>query len=255
MRWIKKSGFGAMLGFSIFSIVPLGVAQAEPIVIKYEGPASQSYKPGKKLQPSAKISLKAGEVLTVLDERGTRTLRGPGTFSASSATSASSVSNTSLARLVKTGSVRRARTGAVRGDAQLQQKALSPNLWFVDVSKSTRFCVADFENIQLWRANGAEAQQLTASDGISGHSAAIRFGKGSTVARWPSAITPKDGGSYILSVQGKPDKVTLEFVKVDLTGGERIDVMASKLLEKGCQTQSELLAATFAQADPVASEG
>jgi hypothetical protein len=255
MRWIKTSGFGAMLGFGILSIVPLGAAHAEPIVIKYEGPASQLYKPGKKLQSSAKISLKAGEVLTVLDERGTRTLRGPGTFSASSATSASSVSNTSLARLVKTGSVRRARTGAVRGDAQPQAKPLSPNLWFVDIGKSARFCVADFENLQLWRANGAESQQVTATDGASGQSASVRFGKGATTMRWPSAITPRDGGTYTLAIPGRTDKVSLEFVKVNLTGGERIDLMASKLIEKGCQAQSELLAATFAQADPAPSEG
>jgi hypothetical protein len=255
MRWTRNSICTAILSLGAAAIIPAAALNAEPIVIKYEGPSSQNYKPGKKLLASAKISLKAGEVLTVLDERGTRTLRGPGTFSATSSANAGNVSNTSLATLIKTSSVRRARTGAVRGESGVQQTAVNPNLWFVDISKGGKICVADFKSIQLWRANTAEAQQISASEGTSGSAATVKFGKGRTTANWPSNIVPRDGGIYSLSVPGKAEKVALQLVSVDVTGQERLDIMASKLLDRGCQVQSELLAATFAQVDPLPVKG
>lgn len=255
MRWIKPRKSAAILSLGILAAMPATALHAEPIVIKYEGPNSQNYKPGKKLMSNAKISLKSGEILTVLDERGTRTLRGPGTFSATSSANAGNVSNTSLAALIKTNSVRRARTGAVRGESGVQQTAVNPNLWFVDISKGGKLCVADFQNLQLWRANTSESQQISASDNSSGSSAIVKFSKGRTTASWPSNISPKDGGRYNLSVPGKAEKITLELVSVDVTGQERLDTLASKLLDRGCQVQSELLAATFAQADPSPTKG
>lgn len=255
MRWTKNSKVAAILSFIMVTAIPATSVQAEPIVIKYEGPASQNYKPGKKLQPNAKISLKPGEVLTVLDERGTRTLRGPGTFSASSSSRAASVSSTSLAALIKTSSVRRARTGAVRGESPPAQATLNPNLWFVEIGKSGKYCVADFNNLQFWRADASGVQQLTATDNMSGVNAPVKFDKGRTTARWPSTVSPKNGNSYTISIPGKAQKLKLELVGVQIADDERLDTMASKLLDRGCLAQSELLAATFAQSDPTPAGG
>lgn len=255
MRWIERSRAAALASLCLIAAIPVTALQAEPVVIKYEGPNSQNYKPGKKLLPMAKISLKAGEVLTVLDERGTRTLRGPGTYSASSAVGAGNVSNTNLATLIKASSVRRARTGAVRGEGLPQQTQLSPNLWYVDIKKSAKFCVADFQSLQLWRSDAAETQSAIAIASASGGNATVKFGKGRSTVRWPSAITPVDGGRYTIAGPGGADKISIEMVKVDITGEERLDTMASKLLDRGCQVQSELLAATFAQAEPPPAGG
>ena len=249
MRWIKKSKAAALASLCLIAAIPFAGLQAEPVVIKYDGPNSQNYKPGKKLLPTAKISLKAGEILTVLDERGTRTLRGPGTFSASSAVSASRVSNTSLASLIKTSSVRRARTGAVRGETPPQQTHLSPSLWYVDIKKSAKFCVADFQSLQLWRSGATDTQPALTIASASGGNATVKFGKSRTTVRWPSAITPVDGGKYTIAGPGNADKISIEMVKIDVTGEERLDTLAVKLLDRGCQAQSELLAATFAQAE------
>lgn len=255
MRWIKDIRLTALAVIGLLAVTPIDGANAEPIVIKYEGPASQTYKPGKRLSSSSKISLKSGEILTVLDERGTRILRGPGTFSASSSANAANVSNTSLATLVRTSTVRRARTGAVRGDAKSLQAALSPNLWYLDYGKGGQYCVADFQNLRLWRPDASETKMLTTTDKATGKTASVKLGKGSTTARWPAEIAPTDGGIYALSVPGKADNMVLSLVKIDVTGDERIDVMAAKLIERGCQTQSELLAATFAQYDAANSAG
>jgi hypothetical protein len=255
MRWIKDIRLSALAALGLLAVAPVDEANAEPIIIKYEGPATQTYKPGKRLALTSRISLKSGEILTVLDERGTRILRGPGTFSASSSANAASVSNTSLATLVRTSTVRRARTGAVRGDAKPAQAALSPNLWYVDYGKGGKYCVADFQNLRLWRPDASEAKMLIATDRATGKTASVKLGKGSTTARWPTEIAPADGGTYALSVPGKADNMLLDLVKIDVTGEERIDVMAAKLIERGCMAQSELLAATFAQTDAGGSAG
>ncbi len=255
MHWIKRGRTAPLVSLWFIAAIPVTALQAEPIVIKYEGPNGQNFKPGKKLLSTVKISLKTGEILTVLDERGTRILRGPGTYSASSAISAGSVSNTNLATLIKTSSVRRARTGAVRGENVSSQTQLSPNLWYVDVSKSSKICVADFQSLQLWRSDASQGQPSVTIVSASGGDATTRFGEGRSTVRWPSTITPVDGGRYSISVSGNAGKTSIEMVKIDVTGEERLDTMASKLLDRGCQAQSELLAETFAQAEPAPAGG
>lgn len=255
MRWTINSIGTVLLSLGMAGLVPITALQADPIVIKYEGPSSQSYKPGKKLVPNTKINLKSGEILTVLDERGTRTLRGPGTFSASSPSNGGTVSQTSLARLIKTSSVSRARTGAVRGGPSDDQVRTNPNLWFIDISKSAKICVADFQNIQLWRSNTQISQQITTADSRNGGYAPVIFRKGEASVRWPSSVTPTEKGRYTIAVQGESAIVDVELVKVDITGEETLDIMAAKLLDKGCQVQSEQLAATFAQSDATPTGG
>lgn len=74
--------------------------------------------------------------------------------------------------------------------------------------------------------------------------------KGQSTARWPSQVAPVDGGNYTISFFDVQSPVSITLVKMVVTGTEGLDNMASNLLSKGCQTQGELLADTFAQADP-----
>lgn len=254
MYWTNKH-LAVAIAVGTVTVVSASPLQADPIVIKYEGRSGEIYKPGKKLVPNAKINLKADEVLTVLDERGTRVLRGPGTFSSSSSASAKSVSNTSLTALIRTSSVRRARTGAVRGDGSTALQAGSPNLWFVDVAKSGKICVADFANLQLWSSDTKLPRNIIATDVATGKTASAQFGKGQTMANWPSAIAPKNGNTYTFTISGQTQKTSVQLIRVAMNGEERLDKMASTLFENGCQTQSELLAATFTQADPAPTGG
>jgi hypothetical protein len=251
MRWTEKFMCTAAITGLAFALAPAAVA--EPMVIKYQGPAAQNYKPGKKLPANQPVTLKVGETLTVLDERGTRTLRGPGTFSTSSAPNAKSVGPTSLASLVKTSSVRRARTGAVRGTNTAKAPARSPNLWFVDIAKGGTICVADFNRLQLWRADTTQPLKVTASS--TGASGTTSFLKGQSTANWPGQAVPVEGGRYTIAGTDGRAAVTVVLVKMTVKGDEALDVMASNLLSRGCQTQGELLAETFAQADPAPISG
>jgi hypothetical protein len=237
-------------GFALPAIAMATALQAEPVVIKYEGPSPSVYMPGKTLPANSSVELKPGEKLTLLDERGTRILSGPGKFSTSSAASAGKVSNKSLMSIVKTANVRRARTGAVRGTpAPSSAVRLSPNLWFVDISKSGTICAADFSKMQFWRSDVSQDLTLDVKDTKSGATGKITFPKGLSTAAWPSGVNPVDGGSYRIG------KSTFTLTQMPLQAEESIENLASGLLAKGCQAQGELLAATFAQAGPARPVG
>ncbi len=228
----------------------------DPVVIKYEGPSAQSYKPGKKLAVGAAIQLKAGEVLTVLDERGTRVLRGPGKFSASSAASAGKVSNKSLMSIMKTSNVRRARTGAVRGTPTGSTVVRrSPNLWYVDIKKPGTVCVADFGKMQFWRSDVTAEQSLQLKDTKSGMTGIVSFPKGLSSAGWPAGVTPVDGGTYELNGSGSTDIAALKLVQMPVAAEQPLVDVTAGLLDRGCLAQGELLAETFAQAERATAGG
>ncbi len=244
------------LGFVLPAIALAAPIYADPVVIKYEGPSAQVYKPGKKLAAGAMIQLKAGEILTVLDERGTRVLRGPGKFSASSAASAGKVSGKSLMSMMKTSNVRRARTGAVRGTPVTNTVARrSPNLWYVDVKKPGAICVADFGKMQFWRSDVTDALMLQLKDSKTGASGTVSFPKGLSSAGWPANVSPVDGGQYELIGGGQGGNMKLNLVQMPVAAEEQLVDVAAGLLDRGCQAQGELLAETFAQAQGSAIGG
>ena len=96
-----------------------GTAAAETLVVRASGPSAGSFSPGKKLPDGGSVTLKAGDVLTLLDGRGTRTLRGPGVFGAGPGATADA-GTTSIASFIGTRNTARARTGAVRSGVQLR---------------------------------------------------------------------------------------------------------------------------------------
>ena len=237
------------IGFAVTALVAAAPVCADPVVIKYEGPSAQTYKPGKKLAVGAAIQLKTGEILTVLDDRGTRVLRGPGKFSASSATSAGKVSSKSLLSIMKTSNLRRARTGAVRGTpAGNAVVRRSPNLWYVDIKQSGTICVADFGKMQFWRSDVTDAKTLQLKDVKSGVSGTVSFPKGLSSAAWPANVAALDTGHYELS-GGTAGSTPLHLVQIPVAAEQQLVDVAAGLLERGCQAQGELLAATFTQTE------
>ena len=60
-------------------------AAANVLVVRSSGPSAASYKAGRSLPDNARITLRQGDTVVVLTGGGTRTFRGPGTFSPSSA--------------------------------------------------------------------------------------------------------------------------------------------------------------------------
>lgn len=202
---------------------------ADILVVRSTGPSAKSFPPGKRLPESARITLKASDQLIVLDGRGTRVIRGPGTFAAG-ASAAGRVA--SAAPAVQ----RRARIGAVRGIETGELRP--PSIWHVDVARSSNVCVADPAKVTLWRADPGEALMLNVS-AAGGRTKQLRWQPGSSTMAWPSDLPVADGSEYRLSWSGGATPTTLRF----RTMGSRpagLEDMAQTLIRNQCDAQLDL---------------
>ncbi len=252
MLWIEAKSKLALVGLAVAFSAVASAAHADPIVVKSEGPSLALYKPGSKLAPNTVIALKAKDVLTILDGRGTRTLRGPGNYSTSGANNVIGDTRNSLTELLTTNRAKRARTGAVRGGVtpDAVKAPRSPNLWFVDISQSSTACVPDLANIQLWRPDHALPLQVKLSHQLSGKSASITFVQTQSTASWPSDLLPATADSaYTMSWVGLSKPIAIKISAMD-GSSDGLESTASALITKGCKAQLDLLVETVALPDP-----
>jgi hypothetical protein len=209
-----------------------GAALANTIVVSSSGPSARTYPAGKSLPAGSRIVLTAGDTMTVLDSRGTRTLRGPITTSAEAAATAA---NPSFAALVATQNRRRARTGAIRGAGEAAKPS---NLWYVDVGAGGTVCVADPSAVQLWRPDMQQAATLTVvGEGASG---AASFPVGQNTAAWPASLPVTAGRSYTLSGGGLVKPTRLRFAVLPAAPSDPATTYAT-LDAEGCTAQKQLL--------------
>lgn len=224
-------------------LITPGVAQAA-IVVASSGPSAGAYPVGKKLDDAGSVTLQAGDSVTVLDSRGTRVLKGAGTFAVAAKAGAPAKAST-FAVLTMQRSAQRVRTGAVRAGKGAAPPA-SPNLWFVDVANSGKRCLVAGQPVRLWRLNTASTATYKLAPAAGGAGVAATFPNGAMVAPWSTAKLPvTDGGTYTISLGGKPvSTITLALLDKQPTDAE---AMAAALIERGCTAQVELLSATLAQ--------
>ncbi|RVT43608.1 hypothetical protein [Sphingobium algorifonticola] len=249
MLWDRNMSIGCALALVMGTLAAAPLA-AETIVVRASGPSAKGFPPGRKLADSGSIALKGGDVVTLLDGRGTRTLRGPGTFSLAATATAGTDSRTSLASLLETKRVRRARTGAVRGGVAEDAAApRSPNLWYVDISQASTACVPDPANVRLWRPDIASAATVTITATSGGGSAPVAFAAGEAVASWPATLPVTEGARYRLSWNGLARPVDIGFSLMGTDAGG-LETMASTLIARKCDAQLALLVETVALPDP-----
>lgn len=212
---------------------------AETLIVRSNGPSAKSFPPGKALPSNAKVALKEGDTLTILDSRGTSVLRGPGNFTMTTTTATGS----SLGQFLRNTGGRQARTGATRslGGAG---KILSPNIWFVDVSKAGNICLADTTAATLWRPDSTSAGTLTLTRESDGKSTTLPFGAGQSARGWPTTAVPLvNNTSYRIAGAGLPTPVTVKVVTVGASEVQ-LDSVAAKLIQNNCSAQTNLLVET-----------
>lgn len=235
---------------AVIAACAASAAIAAPIVVRASGPSAASYPAGRKLPENSRVTLSVNDQLVVLDARGTRTLRGPGTFNVSAAASSASA-QTNYAALVTPQNRRRARTGAVRGDsAPAPAEKRSPNLWYVDTAKSTVACLPDPAAATLWRADFLKPATMTLTDTSTGRSATLNWREAQPTLPWPAAMAPVAGRTYRLgwAGQARPVEVTIAQVAAPAT----MEQAAETLLANRCEAQLDVLIAGVALPDPVA---
>lgn len=220
-----------------------GIASAA-IVVASSGPSATAYPVGRKLDDAGSITLRAGDTLTVLDAKGTRVLRGAGTFPVAAGAGAPNKAST-FAVLTMQRSAQRVRTGAVRA-GQGSQPPGNPNLWFIDVTKPAKRCVVAGAPVRLWRLNTDVAQGYSIRSADGGARVYISFPPGAMVAAWDTAKLPVAKGRYELSDGAGKPLGTFELAVLP-NEPATAEAAAAALIEQGCTAQLDLLTSTLAQ--------
>lgn len=240
MSWGPNKATAARLAAALLIASSATAAAAEALVVRALGPSAKSFPAGKKLADDARITLQANDTLVLLDSRGTRTLRGPGTFTPSGPAQAN---NRSAIASVAGGPARRARIGAVRnvGGATDVRPA---SIWHVDVAKSSNVCLTDPAHVTLWRADATKPVTLTVTRASDGASRTIQWQAGEPTVSWPSDLAVASGAQYRLNWGGaeKPTVVTFKTLAAEPPEPE---AMASTLIENDCDAQLDVLIAAL----------
>ena len=222
----------AMIGVAAgLAVLPVTAAiAAKVVVVRSIGPSAKDFPPGKALSDTTSIKLGSGDIVTLIGPSSSKTLRGPGTFTASTP-------NAQMAMA----SGRRGRFGALRTG----EVAKNPSLWDLDATQSGKMCVSNPSKLNLWRPDGETAAKISISGG--GKQQAIEFAPGQTSLAWPAKLPVTDGSEYQVTWVESGERNKLNFVTVsspptDLPGAAQL------LIEKGCQYQLDLLVDSAAKA-------
>lgn len=218
----------------------LPVAAMAGVVVKSTGPSATRYPVGSKVDDNATITLKAGDVITVLTAQGTRVIKGAGTFRVGDRPQ---VAADRFASLTRKRAATRVRTGAVRDG--LAEAATNPSLWYVDVTRSGTVCLYDLATVRLWRPGAEGTSTYRMFNRENGASVDVTFDEAVTVAALDPARLPiAEGAPYIIT---GPDNATSAQISFVLLQGdyEAPDALGEALIAKGCTVQLEALAASL----------
>ncbi|MEM7701137.1 MAG: hypothetical protein AAF251_04300 [Pseudomonadota bacterium] len=234
---LKTRLIGAAMAGALMSGLGATAAHAEPAVVVKS--SAGKYPVGSKVDDAATITLGSGDSVTVLTKKGTRTMKGPGTFKVG----AQPKSNRArFANLTRTRAASRTATGAVRSAAvETKERPLSPNLYYVDVAKSGTMCLTNLGQVRLWRPFNEGIETYTVTDAASNATVEVTFDDGESVAPLdPALMTVTEGVSYTVSGPEGSEAALVNFTAL-AQPYRAADQLATALVEKGCMGQLELM--------------
>ena len=183
----------------------------------------------------------AGDITILTSLMEARVIRGPGTHRV--ATRGRSTRST-FAAVTRQRSAARVRTGATRGDV-VPPSLTSPNIWWVDVSKSGTMCVSDLSAVSMWRPGRELASTYVIASETSAEHVHVAFAANEMVATWDGDRLPlTEGASYTITGPSGSEPSVVTFTQIE-TPPDKPEDLALALLEKGCTTQVDLLAETL----------
>jgi hypothetical protein len=223
LSWGPNSSFlrRALIASALVSTA--GTAAANVLVVRSSNPA---YRAGQSLPDNVRITLRAGEQVMILANGGTRTFRGPGTFSP----------NTRLAGAATVNNGGRiARIGAIRDAGVIPR---GPTIWHVDVTQSGTFCLTSASNVMLWRPDASAPVRFTVSG--PGGTRTLNWAANEPITAWPGGAPITNGATYTITQPGVAVPVTITF---RVLSSELRDVagVAQALIANGCQGQLDVL--------------
>ncbi len=211
------------IGAAAITLAASTASIATVLVVRAAGPSSKVYPPGKALPESAKIQLKPGDSVMLLNTSGARTLRGPGTFAVASSGDA-----------LATSANRRARFSAMRSG----EVPLNPDPWNLDITQSGKLCVANPSKLTLWRPQKDDSIKLTIKG--AGSEQTIDWPAGKDTIEWPASLPVTSGAEYQLSQPDSGDSARVTFVTLANAPGDNVGT-AQSLIANGCNNQLDVL--------------
>lgn len=241
-----------MIGVAVILGAGLSVqAVAQAVVVRSTGPSAVSYPKGKRLTASETVTLKQGDVVTVLDKAGTRVLRGAGSFMLNGTVNRDRGGAALLARsLSNPASVR---AGAVRGAGDTSGENVMPvSIWLADTEQGGNVCVPRGSDLYLWRGKADKRSFTWLTEATGGEMVRMQWPPKTVGIAWPKTmLAPQEGRTYRIYDETKPDTVA-EF-RIVMIEPEVIPADAASLgtllLDNGCRAQFDWLAATLAEED------
>lgn len=208
-------------------------AAAAPLVVRSAGPSAKAWPPGRAVDESRPVVLRAGDVVTVLAPSGARTLRGPGTFRLASAAGAAPAFNP------------RARFSATRGPGGSVAPS-APGLWEVDASAGGTVCLREGDPVLLWRPAADSEGALELAPAAGSGAELVAWPAGRAMQRWPERLPAADGSEYRLKWAGEGKPVRLRFRTLPAAGADATD-LARAFIDRGCEAQLDRLLKTAPQ--------
>ena len=190
---------------------------------------TKAYPPGKTLPETTNISLKGGEMVTLLGPSSAQTLRGPGNFNTKSVALASAAG-------------KRGRFGALR----TAEVARNPSIWDLDATQSGKMCVTKQGKLQLWRPDTEGAAKVTIRS-ADGKSQQLAWAAGKASAAWPAALPISNSAEYQIEWPDSGEKASVTFVTVASAPADLVGA-AQMLIENGCENQLDLLVESASKA-------
>ncbi|WAT16827.1 hypothetical protein OZN62_07685 [Aurantiacibacter sp. MUD11] len=242
MSPVSKFGLAIVAGTLALALAPQAVEAGT--VVASSGPSASTYPVGTQVSDTQRISLRAGDSVTVLDGGRTRVLRGPGTFILAQRGGASS-DNVALSALTTRRAASRARTGAVRG-VDDGTPASNPNIFYVDVAVPGTVCLSNIDRVNLYRGGdrSQEAMYTIAPSGSPEEAVNVTFPANEMLARWDSALQLRDGATYTIGSEAEGEDVQVTFVQLTDVPEDNPEALAQAFISNGCTAQlSQIVAA------------
>ena len=235
MFWRPNKRRFARIAFAAAVAISATAAAANILVVRSSGPSARAYPPGRALAPNARITLRRGDTIVLLDGRGTRTLRGPGSYAAGAA---ARVTTRSALTVNNNG-----RVGRVGASRRVAMQPRSPSIWHVDASRSATICVADASNLILWRPSATQTVQLGIAPAAGGTTRTVTWTAGQSTLAWPADLRVAHDAEYTLSVDGVAVPTRLKF-RILPAAPSGLEAQAAAFIQNGCQAQLDVLIET-----------
>lgn len=239
MSWTFKK---RLLQFAVLAVVAgeLSAAAAEVLVLRADGPsARRQFRIGMRLPDTALFNLRPGDRLTVLARGGTRSFRGPGTFSVVAPPQGYRVNNNGVRVRVQTGVVR----------TEPRVLGVQPtDVWEYDSRESGNICVRAGSRPVLWRPSSHGGTRITIRT-LVGNPQSFDWPAGQTHFAWPENLPMATGTVYTLTWNNIAQPTRIVTRVLPAMEADNLDTLASTFIRNQCHSQLDTFIATRTDPD------